>query len=161
MKKIIYICVLCYIIMFGNAQTEYDIVYFRSNKIEIYDTSFFNLLVSVLKDDTKCAGFRKYNYYSMEVYKIDAFTEVKITMLPKVLKWASTAAGHFFMEKSIFFIDGDFEDFASITKSTKKFYYKPFNPNKVSLDVYEQEFCVMILRYEDDRWRFVEERVNY
>ncbi len=147
--------------MLGNAQAEYDTVYFQSNKIEINDTSFINIIVSVLKSDALCAGFRKYNFYSMEVYKGVGFTEVKLTMLPKVLKWASKAAGHFFIEKSLFFIDGDFEDFAIITRSTKKFYYIPFNPNIISPDVFEQEFCVMILRYEDSRWRFVEERINY
>lgn len=161
MKKILFIFMLCEIVMLGNAQAQYDTVYFRSNKIEINDTGFINLLVSVIKDDTICAAFQKCNFYSMEVYKTDDFIEVKITMLPKILKWASRAAGHFFLEESLFFIDGDFEDFASKTTSTKRFYYKPFNPNVINPDIYEREFCVMILRHEDNRWRFVEERVNY
>jgi len=161
MKKTILIIMLCEFVMLGKAQSQYDTVYFQSNKIEINDTNFINILVSVLNDNTICADFRKYNFYSMEVYKVDGYVEVNLVMLPKILKWASRAAGHFFIDGSLFFIDGDFEDFASKTASTRRFYYKPFNPNIISPDVFEQEFCVMILRCEDGRWRFVEERVNY
>lgn len=164
MKKLLIIIVLCDIVMLGNAQAEYDTVYFRSNKIEVNDTSFINNLVSILNEDTICTSYTKYSFYSMQVFKTDSNIEVVITMLPRVLKWASTAAGYFFIGKSLFFIKGDLtEEFAHITKSTKRFYYKVPNPNVIQSDFEAriQEFCVIVMRLENGRWRFVEERMNY
>ena len=164
MKKIIIVFLLCGFIVPGNAQASYDTVYFRSNKIEIIDTGFKKILSSVIEEDTICMHFQKYNTYSVIVEKTDSVIDIHITMVPRVLKWASKAAGYFFIGKTLFFIDGDLaEDFANITSSQKRFYYKIPNPNAWPFDpeACVQEFCVIMLRFENNKWHFVEERENY
>ena len=160
MKKLLIIFLLNIIIVFADAQPEYriDTIYFTSNKIEIKDSNFINLFDSLKTNDIICNNYQKNNFYSMIIDKIDDNVfEAYITMVPRILKWTSTAQGYFYICNSLFFIKGDLPDnFASITNSKKRFFYK-IDPT----DAYIQEFCVIILRFENNKWYFIEERQNY
>lgn len=160
MKKLLIIFLLNIIIVFADAQPEFrvDTVYFTSNKIEIKDSNFINLFDSLKKNDIICNNYQKYNFYSMIIDKFDDNVfEVHITMVPGILKWTRTAQGYFYIGESLFFIKGDLSDnFAIITNSKKKFYYK-IDPAKAII----QEFCVIVLRFENNKWCFIEERQNY
>ena len=159
MKNILIICLLNIIFVFAEAQPEFRVetVYFTSNKIEIKDSNFINLFDSLKKNDIICKLYQKYNFYSMIIDKNDDNVfEAHITMVPGILKWTRTAQGYFYIGESLFFIKGDLPDnFAIITNLKKKFYYK-IDPTKAIT----QEFCVIILRFENNKWYFIEERQN-
>ncbi len=175
--------------MSGNSQILYDTIYFKTNKIEVQDSNFIDILESLLKDNNTCKSYRNHSIYGVQIYKIDTTKnihsiiysipdivekydidttqnvyEAKITMLSNTGIWCSRAKGYFYINKSLFFIDGDFpNDFANITKNKKSFYYKVQKPNKDGFMLLENNVnaCVLILHFKNGKWNFIEERRDY
>lgn len=155
MKKVLFFFMLYHAIAFVKAQEQSDTIYFKSNRIEFIDSNFINAVAPILTEGTICHGYQKNNIYAIEVTKIDTTLEAKVTMLPRILEWCSRAKGYFYVENSLVFIDVDIDDFANITNSAKKFFYT------IPKRLQNQEFCIIIIRFENNRWHFVEERQNY
>jgi hypothetical protein len=180
---------IIYLLLFYNfiLGQNYDTIYFKKNKIEITDTNFVSQLDLLLKNSNICKGYKNYNTYSIQICKIDTTNkfgkyaylfpqnidttdttntiyEAIITMV-SIGKWQSKSKGYFYINKSLFFIDGDFPDnFANTTKSKKRFFYKIPKPNKkglILLDSSNEEFCLLVLHLKNGEWKFIEERQNY
>jgi|GEM_PF-6304322 len=163
MKKIIFVCLFCSV--FVNITTQYyDTIYFYLTRIRVQDKSFIATIEKFLKDSTTCSGYSKHDIFALDFDTTNSKFDITLTMLPCLNPSSSKSNGYFYIDQRLFIVHGNIPPkFAYTTKHKKRFYYLVQKPDKYGLfrATPIEEFCVMLLHYEDNIWKFIEERQNY
>lgn len=172
-----------------NSQNIYDTIYFYKYKIEIKDSSFVELLDSLINSKNYCIIQKNNDIFGLKIYKIDTSKnvhsiiynipnvvelynldttqnvfEANITQLSEIGVWCSKSKGYFYFKKSLFFIEGQFpENFLIKTEQKKRFFYKvpKKNINSNNLFAFNVRACVFILHLYNKKWIFSEQRRDY
>ena len=163
MKKIIFVCLFCSVFVNITAQ-YYDTIYFYLTRIRVQDKSFIATIEKFLKDSTTCSGYSKHDIFALDFDTTNSKFDITLTMLPCLNPSSSKSNGYFYIGQRLFIVHGNIPPkFAYTTKHKKRFYYLVQKPDKYGLfrATPIEEFCVMLLHYEDNIWKFIEERQNY